>query len=64
MRSYRIPAGLNYNRIHDGLKQRGFIIYAGPAGLAQEMFRIATMGDISDYDISRLEAAIGEVFSA
>jgi 2-aminoethylphosphonate-pyruvate transaminase len=48
LRSYALPAGLSYEQLHDGLKLRGFIIYAGQGALASEMFRISTMGDISD----------------
>jgi 2-aminoethylphosphonate-pyruvate transaminase len=63
LHSYRIPEAMNYQQIHDGLKQRGFIIYAGQGALAQEMFRISTMGDISSYDMERLLAALHSVFA-
>jgi 2-aminoethylphosphonate-pyruvate transaminase len=64
LHSYRIPTSMDYPQIHDGLKQRGFIIYAGQGGLAREMFRISTMGDISGYDMERLLAALHAVFAA
>lgn len=57
-----MPSTLNYNDVHDGFKQRGFIIYAGQGGLSKEMFRISTMGDISDDDLERLAVAIDQVF--
>jgi 2-aminoethylphosphonate-pyruvate transaminase len=57
LRSYHLPEGLTYNALHDGLKQHGFIIYAGQGDLASEMFRVSTMGEISDYDVARLEQA-------
>jgi 2-aminoethylphosphonate-pyruvate transaminase len=60
--AYRIPDGSDYVAIHDGLKRWGFVIYAGQGGLEKEMFRISTMGDITDYDIGRLLAAIETVF--
>jgi len=60
--AYRNPAGMDYQAIHDGLKQWGFVIYAGQGSLAAEMFRISTMGDITHYDIERLLAAIESVF--
>jgi 2-aminoethylphosphonate-pyruvate transaminase len=59
--AYRIPAGASYETIHDGLKQWGFVIYAGQGALAQSLFRISTMGDITDYDMERLLAAIQSV---
>jgi 2-aminoethylphosphonate-pyruvate transaminase len=63
LRSYRLPAGRSYREIHDGLKQRGFVIYAGQGSLAAELFRISTMGDITDYDMERLLAALAAVFA-
>ena len=64
LNAYRIPEGKTYADIHDGLKQRGFVIYAGQGSMVTEMFRISTMGDISDYDMERLLAALHTVFSA
>ncbi len=61
--SYHLPAGLTYTDVHDGLKQQGFIIYAGQGDLAAQMFRISTMGEISDYDMARLEQALSLVFA-
>jgi 2-aminoethylphosphonate-pyruvate transaminase len=58
LRSYHLPAGMTYNELHDGLKQHGFIIYAGQGELAAKLFRISTMGEISDYDMGRLEQAL------
>ena len=52
--SYRIPEGMSYEGIHNALKQWGFVIYAGQGALAQHVFRIANMGDISDADWDRL----------
>lgn len=63
LRSYALPSGMSYAQLHDGLKLRGFIIYAGQGALAEEMFRISTMGDISDYDLSRLLSALEDVIS-
>ena len=63
LRAYLLPGGKSYADIHDGLKQRGFIIYAGESGPAADVFRISTMGDISHYDMERLLAALASVFS-
>jgi len=63
LRSYHLPAGLTYNELHDGLKQHGFVIYAGQGDLAAELFRISTMGEISDYDMVRLERALQSVIT-
>lgn len=63
LRSYRLPEGKSYHEVHDGLKQRGFIIYSGQGALASEMFRISTMGDIAEFEVERLLAALEAVFS-
>lgn len=58
LRSYHLPTGMTYNELHQGLKQQGFIIYAGQGDLSAQLFRISTMGEISDYDVARLEQAL------
>ncbi|MEW6688183.1 MAG: 2-aminoethylphosphonate aminotransferase [Pseudomonadota bacterium] len=59
--AFAIPEGDSYARLHDALKQRGYIIYAGQGTLAGRIFRIATMGSIGDDDMSRLVEALREV---
>jgi 2-aminoethylphosphonate-pyruvate transaminase len=54
LRSYKLPRGVSYEQLHDGLKARGFVIYAGQGGLSAELFRISTMGNIHAADIDRL----------
>lgn len=63
LRSYHLPSGMTYNALHDGLKQNGFIIYAGQGDLAAQLFRISTMGEICDYDMARLEQALQTVIA-
>ncbi len=61
LRSYRLPLGMSYDSLHDELKKRGFIIYAGQGSLSRELFRISTMGEITDQDIERLLRAFAEI---
>jgi 2-aminoethylphosphonate-pyruvate transaminase len=63
LHAYRLPDGMTYEALHDALKERGFVIYAGQGSLVAEMFRISTMGDISDWDMERLLSSLGAVFS-
>ncbi|MBE9550277.1 MAG: 2-aminoethylphosphonate aminotransferase [Proteobacteria bacterium] len=63
LRAWRLPSGMTYQQLHDNLKENGFIIYAGQGGFAAEMFRISTMGDISDDDINRLIQALEQALS-
>ncbi len=62
--AFRLPAGASYVRIHDALKSRGFIIYAGQGEFAERIFRVATMGAIAETDLDRLLAALRDVFVA
>ncbi len=61
LRSYRLPDAMPYERLHDEMKKRGFVIYAGQAPLRDQLFRISTMGEIADSDIDRFLAAVGEL---
>jgi 2-aminoethylphosphonate-pyruvate transaminase len=58
-----LPAGFSYARLHDQLKARGFVIYAGQGALAPKIFRVANMGDVSldEYRefLTALEAVLG-----
>lgn len=60
LRAYRLPSGKNYASLHDGLKQRGFTIYAGQGALKAHIFRIATMGEIGEADLCRLLDGLDE----
>ena len=55
--SFLLPEGYSYPRLHDRLREAGFVIYAGQGDLSRTIFRIANMGDIHDEDVDRLLAA-------
>ncbi len=57
----RLPRGMSYTRLHDALKARGFIIYAGQGVLAQTIFRIAHMGEAPEATWPRLVRTLQEV---
>lgn len=63
LRSYRLPERISYPALHDGLKARGFVIYAGQGGLASSLFRISTMGELDTTDMSRLVAGFEALLS-
>lgn len=54
LRAYHLPRGIDYARLHDGLKDDGFVIYAGQGELSRTLFRISTMGEITGDDVRRL----------
>lgn len=60
---YRMPEGLNYLDLHDQLKAQGFVIYAGQGQFNGQIFRIATMGEIAEADLQRLETALRAFFA-
>jgi 2-aminoethylphosphonate-pyruvate transaminase len=56
----RLPAGMEYPTLHDRLRRRGFVIYAGQGNLSSEIFRVATMGHLSLPTLSRFLDALGD----
>lgn len=54
----RLPEGVSYTRLHDELKSRGYVIYAGQGGLSAEYFRICTMGEIPWRRLEELEDSL------
>jgi 2-aminoethylphosphonate-pyruvate transaminase len=57
----RLPAGWTYERLHDALRARGLVIYAGQGALRQTAFRVANMGLMDDADVDRIVLALREV---
>ena len=55
----RLPAGLGYQTLHDRLKEQGYIIYAGQGGLSAQIFRVATMGELSLATLEDFIEALG-----
>ena len=48
--SLYLPKGVSYKELHDGLKQRGYVIYAGQGLLQPNIFRVANMGALKRSD--------------
>ena len=63
LHGFELPAGRTYAVLHDALKARGFIIYAGQGALSEQVFRISAMGDIGEDDLARLETALSDVLA-
>lgn len=63
LNSFHLPENVDYGKLHDGLKNRGFVIYAGQGGLIKSVFRVSLMGAITTSDIQRFLTAVGEVLS-
>ncbi len=57
----RLPRGLDYEALHDGLKREGFVIYAGQGDLRATCFRVANMGELPEGAIARCLEAIERI---
>ena len=64
LQAFRLPAGHSYPVLHDGLKARGFVIYAGQGRLSGDIFRLSLMGELTGADLDRLEAALQALLGA
>jgi 2-aminoethylphosphonate-pyruvate transaminase len=62
--AYHLPPGLEYPTLHDGLKARGYVIYAGQGQLESKIFRVANMGALSEADLKGFLAAFQSVLEA
>jgi 2-aminoethylphosphonate-pyruvate transaminase len=61
LRAYQLPEGVTYSMLHDALKAKGFVIYAGQGPLSKTLFRISTMGNLTLSDMDRLIACVAEL---
>jgi 2-aminoethylphosphonate-pyruvate transaminase len=59
--AFELPEGVYYDHLHDLLRERDYVIYAGQARLAEEIFRVANMGALKDTDIEGFLAAFEAV---
>ena len=56
-----VPEGVHYAHLHDRLRERGYVIYAGQARLAQRIFRVANMGVLTEADMKGFVTAFEAV---
>jgi 2-aminoethylphosphonate-pyruvate transaminase len=61
--SLELPTGLTYEALHDALKARGYVIYAGQGDLASRIFRVANMGHLTIAQFKGFLAALTEVLA-
>jgi 2-aminoethylphosphonate-pyruvate transaminase len=58
--TFRLPAGVGYEALHDAMKRRGYIIYAGQGDLRTYAFRVSNMGTLTPADMERVVAAFAD----
>lgn len=59
--SYRLPASIAYDALHDALRGAGFVVYAGQGDFRGSVFRVAVMGDLTLADVDRLVTEVKRV---
>jgi 2-aminoethylphosphonate-pyruvate transaminase len=59
--TFRLPPGLAYDALHDAMKRRGYIIYAGQGDIRTYAFRVANMGTLTPRHMADVVAAFAAV---
>jgi 2-aminoethylphosphonate-pyruvate transaminase len=58
--TFALPEGIAYDPLHDAMKERGYVIYAGQGDLKTWAFRIANLGTLKPEDMRGVVRAVGE----
>jgi 2-aminoethylphosphonate-pyruvate transaminase len=61
--TFRLPSGVSYDALHDAMKRRGFIIYAGQGDIRSYAFRVSNMGTLTPQDMTRVVEAFAASFA-
>lgn len=61
--SLLLPEGMTYQRLHDALKKRGFVIYEGQGKFQTGVFRVANMGHLVLDDFRNFLQALKEALA-
>jgi 2-aminoethylphosphonate-pyruvate transaminase len=56
--TFPLPQGVAYDALHDAMKRRGYVIYAGQGDLRTWAFRIANLGTLTPDDMRGVVAAV------
>jgi 2-aminoethylphosphonate-pyruvate transaminase len=61
--TFRLPSGVTYDALHDAMKRRGYIIYAGQGDIRTYAFRVSNMGTLTPKDMEGVVAAFQEAIA-
>ncbi len=61
--AFHLPPGVDYATLHDQMKARGYVIYAGQGQLESKIFRIANMGALTEAQIQGFLTAFEQVLA-
>jgi len=54
--TFRLPPGVTYEALHDAMKRRGYIIYAGQGKIRTYAFRVSNIGTLTPADMEKVVA--------
>jgi len=58
--TFRLLPGLTYDVLHDAMKRRGYIIYAGQGDIRTYAFRVSNMGTLAPADMNAVVHAFAD----
>jgi 2-aminoethylphosphonate-pyruvate transaminase len=58
--TFKLLPGIAYDPLHDAMKRRGYIIYAGQGDIRKYAFRVSNMGTLTPTDMQGVVNAFGE----
>jgi len=58
--TFKLLPGIAYDPLHDAMKRRGYIIYAGQGDIRKYAFRVSNMGTLTPRDMQGVVDAFGE----
>jgi 2-aminoethylphosphonate-pyruvate transaminase len=64
VRTLPLPAGLDYDTLHDAVKREGYVIYAGLGSAAQTSFRVCALGALKIEALEGFIAALERAMSS
>jgi len=56
-----VPTHVGFDALYEGMKQRGYLIYACKAPLGPRYFQLAVMGELRDADLAGFLGTLGEL---
>ena len=59
----KVPEGLSYHDVYQGVKERGFIVYECKGHLAGRYFQVANMGALETVHVDEFIAALADVLA-
>jgi len=57
--TFKLVPGIAYDPLHDAMKRRGYIIYAGQGDIRKYAFRVSNMGTLTPADMQGVVEAFG-----